>query len=230
MKNLTLGKKMIWVISTLALLTVFLILKNQYQQFVWQKNITTAEHRLQLGSYIFTKSYESTGSQSSKMSYYVFKVTHLDGDFVKLAVVRRLSLKDIIKEDDFSINEEQYEAFKTTIINTTVTGILAADLYKGDRNFELNEYLIKKYPILQKSRWYYEDIDSALKKPVPVEADGLRSEEFRNYISLVYSKEKIIKDAQLWPYLLEDYYRSEPPKLYPSSGYAKDIELIINKR
>ena len=80
------------------------------------------------------------------MRYFVFKVTHLDGDFVKLAVVRRLSLKDVIKEDDFSINEEQYEVFKTTSIDTTVTGILVADLYKGDRNFELNDYLIKKYP------------------------------------------------------------------------------------
>ncbi len=219
---------MIIIVSLLALMGVSFILKNQYDKIIWQKNIKTEDHQLQLGSYIFSKSMQSTGNQTYEMAYFVYKVVHLDKDFVKLAVVRQLSLKDHVQDSDFSTSSEQYEAFKNTIINTTVTGVQAEDLYKdnNDQPFVLNEYLLKKYPSLRESRLYYEDVADALKnKPAPSEVMQLT-----DYMSLVYSREQIIKNGKLYPYSMDNYYKNQQPELYPNPNIAKDIQLIVNKK
>jgi hypothetical protein len=227
MKNLTLGKITITIVSLFVLLGVFYLLKNQYDKIIWQKSIKTAEHQLQLGSYIFSKSMQSTGNQSHEMGYFVFKVVHLDKDFVKLAVVRQLSLKDNVQDSDFSTSSEQYKAFKNTVNNTTITAIQAEDLYKGNgQDFVLNEYLLNKYPALNKSRYFYEDVADALKnKPAPTEVMQLT-----DYMNLVYSREKIIKNGKLYPYSMDNYYKTQQPELYPNPNIAEDIQLIINKK
>jgi hypothetical protein len=226
MKNLILGKKLITIFCLLALLAVLYLLKTQYDQIIWQKNMKTAEHRLQLGSYIFTKSMQPTGNQTYEMRYLVYKVVHLHQDFVKLAVVRKLSTKDQLKDSDFSTTANQYETFKKTIIDMTITGILSTDLHQADGEaYVMNTYLLKKYPSLLQSKYYYEDIAETLKnKPAPTDVMQLIE-----YISLVYSREKIIKEGVLIPYTMDNYDKNQRPELYPNSQIAEDIQLIINK-
>ena len=167
-----------------------------------------------------------TGSQGSKMYYFVFKVVHLDKDFVNLSVVRRLSSKDHLQNSDFSMSSERYETFKNTVTNTTITGIEVEDLYKDNSApFVLNAHLLGKYPALNKSRYYYEDVADALKnKPVPSDTMQLM-----DYISLVFSREQIINNAKLIPYIMDNYYKTQQPELYPNPNIAKNIQLIVNK-
>lgn len=51
------------------------------------RDITSPEHRLQLGSYIFTTSMKHNGSQSRERAYFIFKVTEIVSVVEELAVL-----------------------------------------------------------------------------------------------------------------------------------------------
>jgi hypothetical protein len=227
MKKILLGKKIITLVSLIALTAIFFIIKNQVDKIIWQKKLTTAEHQLKLGSFIFSQPRPLPGKQTVEKVYLVFKVVHIDNDFVKLSVIRQLSIKDNLKDSDFSMTAAQYEDLKKTVIDTTITPIQVEDLHDGDgQSYVLNAHLLKKYPALKNSLFYYEDIADALKnKPAPIEAMQLN-----DYISLVYSREQIIKNGKLYPYSMNNYQINQRPELYPNPHIAEDIELIINQK
>lgn len=188
---------------------------------MWKKAIQTKEHQLQLGSFIFSKETGINGSQSYQKYYFVFKVIEIDGDYVRLSVIRQLSEKDNLKESDFSITSDQYKSLKQNIKSLTITPILSEDLYKGDGDsFTLNDYLLNKYPVLKQSRYYYEDIPQESKnKGIPKKPD-----DYEMYFSMVYSKKEIIEKGQLIPWTMTNSFNNKPLL----SNYSKDIDLIIN--
>jgi hypothetical protein len=56
---------------------------------MWKKAINSPEHKLQLGSFIFSKQRGSNGSQSIENKYFIFKVIEVNGDYVRLSVNKR---------------------------------------------------------------------------------------------------------------------------------------------
>ena len=188
---------------------------------MWKKSLNTKEHQLQLGSFIFSKETGINGSQSYQKYYFVFKVIEINGDYVRLSVIRQLSEKDNLRESDFSTTSEQYKSLKQNIKSLTITPILFDDLYQGDGpRFTLNEYLLNKYPVLKKSRYYYEDIPEASKnKPMPENPNDLEM-----YFSMVYSKKEIIEKGRLVPWTMTNSFNGKPLL----SNYSKNIDLIIN--
>ncbi|PBJ16057.1 hypothetical protein [Flavobacterium sp. ACN6] len=179
-----------------------------YNPYKWKKAINTPEHKLQLGSFIFSKQRGSNGSQSMQTNYFIFKVIEINGDYVRLSVIRQLSEKDKIRSG-FSTKKEAYKDLKESIQKVTITPILPEDLYKGSSSFTINDYLLDKYPSLQKSRYYSEDVKS--------------STDPREYFSLVYSKEKIIAKGKLVPWIISN---SDKPEL--AERLSENIELIVN--
>jgi len=213
--------KKIIIISLLLLAVFFLLREFVYRPFMWKKAINTKEHQLQLGSFIFSKETGINGSQSYQKYYFVFKVIEINGDYVRLSVIRQLYQKDNWKESDFLITSDQYKSLKQTIKNLTITPILFEDLYKGDgQRFTLNDYLLNKYPILKQSRYYYEDIPEGSKnKPMPENPNDLEM-----YFNMVYSKKEIIEKGQLVPWTMTNSFNNKPLL----SNYSKNIDLIIN--
>ena len=213
--------KKIIIISIVVLAVFFLLREFVYRPFMWKKAINTKEHQLQLGSFIFSKETGINGSQSYQKYYFVFKVIEINGDYVRLSVIRQLYQKDNWKESDFLITSDQYKSLKQTIKNLTITPILFEDLYKGDgQRFTLNDYLLNKYPILKQSRYYYEDIPEGSKnKPMPENPNDLEM-----YFNMVYSKKEIIEKGQLVPWTMTNSFNNKPLL----SNYSKNIDLIIN--
>jgi hypothetical protein len=213
--------KKIILISVIALIAFYLIREKVYKPYMWKKAINTKEHQLQLGSFIFSKETGINGSQSYQKYYFVFKVTEINGDYVRLSVIRQLSQKDNLKECDFSTTSDQYKSLKQNIKSLIITPILFEDLYKGDRSrFTLNDYLLNKYPVLKKSAYYYEDIPEESKnKPMPKNPNDLEM-----YFSTVYSKKEIIEKGQLVPWTMTNSFNGKPLL----SNYSKNIDLIIN--
>ena len=152
--------------------------------------------------------------------YFAFKVIEINGDLVRLSVIRKLSDKNNLLQSDFSTTKEAYKNLKQNIQNLTITGILTEDLYKIDgATYTINDYLISKYPDLKKSRYYYQDIPVNKKNtPVPTNPDDLIM-----YYDLVYSKEEIIKNGRLAPYTMTNRTKGEI-----DTGLSQDIDLIIN--
>jgi hypothetical protein len=188
---------------------------------MWKKAINTKEHQLQLGSFIFSKETGINGSQSYQKYYFVFKVTEIHGDYVRLSVIRQLSQKDNLKESDFSTTSDQYKSLKQNIKSLTITPILFEDLYHGDGpRFTLNDYLLNKYPVLKQSTYYYEDIPEESKnKGIPTNPN-----DFEMYFSMVYSKKEIIEKGQLVPWTMTNSFNGKPLL----SNYSKNIDLIVN--
>lgn len=213
--------KKIILISVITLIVFYLIREKVYKPYMWKKAIQTKEHQLQLGSFIFSKETGINGSQSYQKYYFVFKVIEIDGDYVRLSVIRQLSQKDNLKESDFSITSDQYKSLKQNIKSLTITPILSEDLYKGDGDsFTLNYYLLNKYPVLKQSRYYYEDIPKESKnKGMPKKTD-----DYEMYFSMVYSKKEIIEKGKLVPWTMTNSFNNKPLL----SNYSKDIDLIIN--
>jgi hypothetical protein len=212
--------KKILVIGLLALVVLYVIKRMIYEPYMWKRAINTPEHSLRLGSYIFSKERGHNGSQSFETHYFIFKVIAINGDYVRLSVVRRLSEKGSTAQSDFSTTNNDFEALKTKIHDITVTGILREDLYrKNQERYVVNDFLLEKYPALKTSRYYFEDLPAAAKNlPAPSEHfDGME------YFSLLYSKEEIISKGKLRGWILNN---STAPEL---SGAAKDIELIQNQ-
>ncbi|UTN02624.1 hypothetical protein L0669_14960 [Flavobacterium bizetiae] len=213
--------KKIILISVITLIAFYLIREKVYKPYMWKKAITTKEHQLQVGSFIFSKETGINGSQSYQKYYFVFKVTEINGDYVRLSVIRQLSQKDNLKESDFSTTSDQYKSLKQNIKNLTITPILFEDLCKGDGpRFTLNDYLLNKYPVLKQSTYYYEDIPQESKnKPMPKNPNDLEM-----YFSMVYSKKEIIEKGQLVPWTMTNSFNGKPLL----SNYSKNIDLILN--
>lgn len=209
------------ILISLLIIAVFYVLKQfVYRPYAWKKAINSPEHKLQLGSFIFSKERRSNGSQSMQNYYFAFKVIEINGDLVRLSVIRKLSDKNNLLQSDFSTTKEAYKNLKQNIQNLTITGIPTEDLYKIDgATYTINDYLISKYPNLKKSRYYYQDIPAAKKNTaVPTNPDDLIT-----YYDLVYSKEEIIKNGRLAPYSMVNRKEGEV-----DTRYSKDIDLIVN--
>ena len=212
-------KKIIFI--SLLIIAVFYVLKQfVYKPYAWKRAINTPEHKLQVGSFIFSKKRGSNGSQSMQNYYFAFKVIEINGDLVRLSVIRKLSDKNNLLQGDFSTTKEGYKNLKENIQNLTITGILNEDLYKIDgATYTINDYLISKYPDLKKSRYYYQEIPEDKKNTaIPTNPDDLIT-----YYDLVYSKEEIIKNGRLSPYSMVNRTKGEV-----DTGYSQDIDLIKN--
>lgn len=211
--------KKIILISLLALVAFYLFKQLVYKPYVWKKAMNSPEQKLQSGSFIFSKQRGSNGSQSNENKYFIFKVTEINGDYVRLSVIRQLSQKNKLLQSDFSTTKDAYKDLKQHIHNLTITAIIREDLYKEGASYTVNDYLLSKYPSLAKSRYYYEDIPEDKKnKPLP-----LNSNERNEYFDLVYSREEIIKNGKLVPYTMNN---SEIPDL--AYGLSQNIDLIQN--
>lgn len=213
--------KKILLLSLLAVILVYVFKQKVYDPYLWKKSINTPEHALKLGSFIFSKKRGSNGSQSYETHYLVYKVTEINGDYVRLSVIRKLSQKDAHQDGDFSTTEEDFEKLKHIIKQLTVTGILREDLYKEDNRapFEINDYLMTKYPALQTSRYYFEDVANN-KKNIPMPSNHI---DRLDYFEIVYSKKEIIEHGELTPWVMNN--RPYPEILY---NMAKSIDLIQN--
>lgn len=211
--------KKILALGLLALLVAYVFKLMVYQPYMWKKAIATPEHRLQLGSYIFTNSMEHNGSQSRERRYFIFKVVEIEGDHVRLSVVRQLSPQSG-PLSGFSTTKDEYASLKDTVHNLTITKIALEDLYGKDGSHKMNDHLLAKYPALKTSRYYFED-DSRLRKEAAESASTVA--DAQAHLSLVYSKEQIISSARLVPWILNN---STTPELAP--GLSKKIDLIVN--
>jgi len=212
------------IIGAISLLVIFFIVKLKYKRHQWSRTIAEPEHQLEVGSFIFSKTTGSNGSQSSQNYYHILKVVRIDKDYVKLAVVRQLSNKDKEIEGDFTTSAEEYEKMKTRITSKIVTGIPLVDLHaQGGDGLHLTKYLTDKYPDLLKSRYYYEDVSPELKnKLLPTDQGGLQ-----DYIVSVYSAEHIKQEGKLVPYSLTNINDGVP---YLANQLSKSIDLIVNKK
>ena len=208
------------ILITIALIIIIYAFKQLvYKPYIWKKAMNSPEQKLQLGSFIFSRQRGSNGSQSYQTNYFIFKVTEINEDYVRLSVVRQLSEKDKLKSSNFSTTRQSYKDLKKNIKTITITGILKEDLYKEGASYTLNDYLLSKYPSLRKSRYYYEDIPLN-KKNTALPADAY---ELQDYFNLLYSREEIIAKDKLVPWRLND---NNIPEL--SSRLSEDIDLILN--
>lgn len=212
-------KKML-LIAVLAAMALYAFKIRVYDPFMWKKAIDSPEHALKIGSIIFSNYRISNGSQSMTRKYFIFKVTQIHGDHVRLSVVRQLSAPGKLSEADFSTTGEAYQTLKKTIGNAVVTAILREDLTrKGSEPYRLDDYLTGKYPALKTSRYYFED-RSAEEKERPVPDDHLQRVD---YFSLLYSKKEIIEHGRLVPWVISN---GPEPELF--HRMAEDIDVIIN--
>ena len=197
------------LIILLIIIVLYAFKQLVYNPYKWKKAIHTPEHKLQLGSFIFSKQRGSNGSQSLQHNYFIFKVIEINGDYVRVSVIRQLSEKGNLKSSDFSTSKEAYHNLKDSIQNIKITPILSEDLYKEVASYTLNDYLLNKYPSLKQSRYYYEDTKKDANSP--------------QYFELVYSKNEIIHKGKLVPWILNN---STTPEL--ADRLSQNIDLILN--
>ncbi len=211
--------KKIFIAGVVFVFILYAFKKLVYDSYQWKKAINSPEHKLQLGSFIFSKQSGSNGSQSMEHKYFIFKVIEINGDYVKLSVVRQLSQKNKLLQSDFSTTKEAYKDLKQNIGNIKITGILKEDLYKAGPSYTLNNFLLEKYPSLLDSRYYFEEIPENKKNlPIPVDYN-----ELQEYFSLVYSKDEIINKGKLVPWVLNN---NTTPEL--AERLSQNIDLILN--
>lgn len=211
--------KKILALILLGLVVTYVVKQMVYQPYMWKKAIASPEHRLQLGSFIFTNSMEHNGSQSRERRYTIFKVVEIDGDHVRLSVVRQLS-SPTGPLSGFSTNASEYASLKKTINHLTITRIAMLDLYGDKGSHQMNDQLLAKYPALKTSRYYFED-DTELRKEAAERMEMVADREAS--LGLVYSEEQIISNARLVPWVFNN---STTPELAPA--LAKKIDLIVN--
>ncbi|RED22574.1 hypothetical protein BD847_3204 [Flavobacterium cutihirudinis] len=205
-------KKVLFV-SILMLFVIYALREIVYKPYMWQKAMHTPEHRLQMGSFVFSKQDVSSSTQSGNYNYLIFKVIEINGDYVRLSPVRKLLEKKQPKTSDSSFTRETYRSLKLNINKLEVAGIHHEDLHKIKTNFTLNDYLLEKYPSLKKSQYYYEEV-SPNEKNINIPS---------KYFKLVYSKEKIIEKRKLIPYRITD---SETPEL--AKELSQKASFILN--
>ncbi|CAC9974767.1 hypothetical protein [Flavobacterium panici] len=205
--------KKLLLISILVLAVFYAFREIVYKPYMWKKAMNTPEHRLQMGSFLFSKQTGSNGSQSSQFNYLIFKVVEINGDYVRLSPIRQLSEKGKLKSSDFSFTRDTYHSLKLNIKKLTITPILRNDLYKEGATYTVNDYLLNKYPSLKKSRYYYEELSES-EKNIHSPAE---------YFTLVYSKEKIIEKRKLIPWIINN---SDKPEL--AKSLSQKVSLILN--
>ena len=210
------------LIIVIALVAAYVVKRMVVDPYLWKKAIATPEHALKLGSFVFSKRRGHNGSQSMENQYFVFKVTELHGDHVRLAVIRKMQQGEEIVTGEFSITKEGYAELKGTVRSLLITGISRDDLFSRSRHdgspYKLDAYLLEKYPALKTSRYYFEDVpDNKRNRPVP--ADQMEREE---YFTLVYSKKEIVEHGKLVGWILNN---SPEPEL---SNIVEKIDLILN--
>lgn len=207
----------ITTVSMIAAVSLFLYLKKKYNQRLWNEAMASPDHQLQTGSFIFSK---RTEVQSKQIDYSIFKVIRIDGEYVKLAGIRQLA--DHNNSNSLLMTAEQYEIIKNNIQQVVITGISAMD-FPQKANIPLTEEVLDRYPDLNKSGYYFEDLSPNEKiKPLPDDIAGCQDD-----MKLVYSAEHIIKNGRLRLYSLTDL-----PSLMPTldSGQGEVIEQILNQR
>lgn len=202
-------KKALFV-SILMLFVFYACREIVYKPYIWKKDMKTPEHRLQMGSFVFSKQDPLDSNQSGGYNYLIFKVIEINGDYVRLSPVRRLLEERQPKFSDSSFARETYRSLKLNINKLEIAGISREDLSKEKPNFTLNNYLLEKYPSLKKSHYYYEELPPASKSSA-------------KYFKLVYSKEKIIEKRKLIPYLVTD---GDGPEL--ARELSQKASLILN--
>ncbi|MBF4516805.1 hypothetical protein IRZ71_10635 [Flavobacterium sp. ANB] len=207
------------IISVIIIILLYAFKQLIYNPYKWKKAVNTPEHKLQLGSFIFSKQRGPNGSQSIENKYFIFKVIEINGDYVRLSVIRQLSQKNKLLQSDFSMTKDAYKDLKQNIKKLTITPIIREDLYKEGASYTINDYLLGKYPSLAKSRYYFEELPEN-RKNLPLPADGFERQE---YFTMLYSKQEIIKNAELVPWILNN---SPNPELAPR--LSKNIDLILN--
>ncbi len=180
-----------------------------FRPYVWKKAINTSEHKLQLGSFIFSRQSGSNSSQSFQNYYFIFKVIEINGNYVRLSVIRQLSEKRQIKTIWFFDYKRGLLLFKRYYSENYGYSLSSWGFIQRKYFFTLNTYLISKYPSLKQSRYYYEDVQL--------------SPNSREYFSLVYSKKEIINKGKLVPWILNN---SETPEL--AERLSNNIDLILN--
>lgn len=209
------------IIIVIALIAAYVVKRMVVDPYLWKKAIATPEHALKLGSFVFSKRRGHNGSQSMENQYFILKVTEIQGDYVRMAVIRKLKAGDQIVQGDFSTTKRAYEEAKGNIKNLVITGISRDDLYgrrTGHDPLQIDDYLLEKYPALKTSRYYFEDVPEN-KRNRPVPGDRMEREE---YFTLVYSKKEIIEHGRLVGWILNN---SPEPEL---SNIVENIDLILN--
>ena len=209
------------IIIVIALVAAYVVKRMVVDPYLWKKAIATPEHALKLGSFVFSKRRGHNGSQSMENQYFILKVTEIQGDYVRMAVIRKLKAGDQIVQGDFSTTKQAYEEAKGNIKNLVITGISRDDLYgrrTGHDPLQIDDYLLEKYPALKTSRYYFEDVPEN-KRNRPVPGDRMEREE---YFTLVYSKKEIIEHGKLVGWILNN---SPEPEL---SNIVENIDLILN--
>ncbi len=209
------------IIIVIALIAAYVVKRMVVDPYLWKKAIATPEHALKLGSFVFSKRRGHNGSQSMENQYFILKVTEIQGDYVRMAVIRKLKAGDQIVQGDFSTTKQAYEEAKGNIKNLVITGISRDDLYgrrTGHDPLQIDDYLLEKYPALKTSRYYFEDVPEN-KRNRPVPGDRMEREE---YFTLVYSKKEIIEHGRLVAWILNN---SPEPEL---SNDPENIDLILN--
>lgn len=213
--------KKIIIIILIALLAVYVVKRMVVDPYLWKKAIATPEHALKVGSFVFNQRRGHNGSQSMESQYFIFKVTEIQGDYVRMSVIRKLRAGNQIVQGDFSTTKQAYAQAKGNIRQLVITGISRDDLYgrrTGRDPLQIDEYLLEKYPALKTSRYYFEDVpDNKRNRPVP--DDQMGREE---YFTLVYSKKEIIEHGRLVGWILNN---SPVPEL---SNISEKIDLILN--
>ncbi|TRX35338.1 hypothetical protein FNW52_11500 [Flavobacterium sp. ZT3R18] len=203
------------IVIGLVIIAVFYILKQMvYKPYISQKEMNGKEHKLRLGSFIFIRQLGSNNEEE----YLVYKVIHINGDYVRLSEIKQVPQENVRLESDFNT----YEKLKLSNKSFTITGILHDDLYQGIGNsFAIPNHLLKKNPNSKKTSYYYEDIPEQEKnKPFTTNAG-----DFDLIFRPVYSKEQIIDNGVLMPWIL-DAKRNNEPLLY--EDISQEIELILN--
>ncbi|MGK5025792.1 hypothetical protein [Janthinobacterium sp. RB2R34] len=214
--------KKILLVFIVAVIALYAFKRLVVEPYLWKRAISTPEHQLQMGSFIFSKQSGHNGSQSMENQYFIFRVTEIQGDHVRLAVVRQLRAGDQIVEGDFSTTKKAYGELKDNINSLVATGISRDDLYgrrTGRDPLQIDAYLLEKYPALKTSRYYFEDVP-AYRRNRPVPQDQMERSE---YFSLVYSKKEIIEHGRLVAWILNN---SPEPEL---SNRSEKIDLILNR-
>lgn len=209
------------IIIVIALIAAYVVKRMVVDPYLWKKAIATPERALKLGSFVFSKRRGHNGSQSMENQYFILKVTEIQGDYVRMAVIRKLKAGDQIVQGDFSTTKQAYEEAKGNIKNLVITGISRDDLYgrrTGHDPLQIDDYLLEKYPALKTSRYYFEDVPEN-KRNRPVPGDRMEREE---YFTLVYSKKEIIEHGRLVGWILNN---SPEPEL---SNIVENIDLILN--
>ena len=212
-------KKAKIIIAIISIAIVLYIVKNSCDKYQWNKDLKTPEHQLQVGSYVFSvNKISNPNTFISSNDYTVTVVTDIDGDYVRLAAVRKFVNKGDQINSLPSKNDNYYNNLKTTIDTIKFTVV---DVNENMINVSDQKNILKYYPIVTKQPFFY--TVGYANKPIPLNARG---NPRYDYFDAVYSKKEIIENAKLVRYDLTNRFDGIPV-LY---DLGEKIELIINKK